>query len=148
MAIFLSCNSSLQIASKTLILLVRTGFQPFRSMSVYRPRKKCNSSTKTSTRSKCPPTTQPSEKFPVRIPVIVICLARLKAKPVANHANAHPRSSLVVIGFYNLHCAVSPPQHRFQNRHHQDKPRANEHRRLTINRAANFAFGTIAKRLA
>jgi hypothetical protein len=39
------------------------------------------------------------EEFPVRVPVIVTRLAELKAKPVANHANAHPDSSLVVIGF-------------------------------------------------
>lgn len=29
-------------------------------------------------------------KFPVRVPVLVIRLADFKAKPAANHANAHP----------------------------------------------------------
>jgi hypothetical protein len=33
---------------------------------------------------------QTGVKFPVRIPVFVMRLAELKAKPVANHANAHP----------------------------------------------------------
>jgi hypothetical protein len=28
--------------------------------------------------------------FPVRVPVFVISLAELKAKPDANHANPHP----------------------------------------------------------
>jgi len=36
---------------------------------------------------------------PVRVHVFVIQLAVLKAKPIANHANAHPDSSLVVVGF-------------------------------------------------
>jgi hypothetical protein len=44
----------------------------------------------------------------------------LKAKPVANHANAQPDFSLVVIGFCNQHCATSPPQNWLQNRHHQE----------------------------
>jgi hypothetical protein len=32
------------------------------------------------------------ENFPVRVHVFVIWLAELKAKPGANHANAHPMS--------------------------------------------------------
>jgi hypothetical protein len=30
------------------------------------------------------------KKFPVRVPVFVMRLAELKAKPDANHANTHP----------------------------------------------------------
>ena len=47
------------------------------------------------------------QKFPVRVPVIVIWLARLKAKPAAKHANAHPKRDWSY-RICNQPCAPSP----------------------------------------
>jgi hypothetical protein len=68
------------------------------------------------------------KKSPVRVHMLVIWLAELKAKPDANHANAHPmqdRSCQI----FNQHRAPSPrSQNWFQIRHHQDKSSMNGHR--------------------
>ena len=65
-----------------------------------------------------------SQKFPVRVPVFVICLAELKAKPDANHANTHP-SMTGRVEFTTSTAPQHPSQIWFQIRHHQDKSRAN-----------------------
>jgi hypothetical protein len=53
----------------------------------------------------CPDGT--SAEIPVRVPVLVIQLADLKAKPDANHANAHPKQDWSC-QICNQHCAMSP----------------------------------------
>ncbi len=45
--------------------------------------------------------------------VLVISLANSETKPVANHANTHPKISLDV-SVCNRHCAPHHPQNRFQ----------------------------------
>jgi hypothetical protein len=46
-------------------------------------------------------------KFPIRVPVFVMRLADLKAKPDANHANTHPINAWSC-QIYNQHHATSP----------------------------------------
>jgi hypothetical protein len=78
--------------------------------------------------------------------VFVICLAELKAKPDANHANAHPLNGLVVS---NLQPAPRHfPRSRiwFQIRHHQDKSHANGCPWLMINWPAKVV-GSALKQL-
>jgi hypothetical protein len=62
--------------------------------------------------------------------VIGIQPANLKAKPVANHENAHPRHSLVVSSLPPALRPCHPSQNWFQTRHHQLESAANGRHRF------------------
>jgi hypothetical protein len=68
-------------------------------------------------------------KSPVRVHVLVIRLADLKAKPVASHENAHPFNAWSC-QLCNQHCAPSPFADLVQIQHHQDKSLADGRHRL------------------
>ena len=70
-----------------------------------------------------PPGTSP--KTPVRVPVLVIQLADLKAKPDANHANAHP-SHAWSCHICNQLCAT-PPRRTVSNPTPPGQNRARTH---------------------
>jgi hypothetical protein len=80
---------------------------------------------------------------PVRVPVFVICLAGLKAKPDANHANAHPINDWSC-QICNQHRATSPARGPGFK---PDTTRTNHARPDVTGSTIDFQFSVNEKRL-